>query len=70
MHGDKVGTAWERPLDLDLVECAADLGQDLAASEQGGPEGHEVRHGMMSISYELMKNARYESLAFGVLDYI
>jgi hypothetical protein len=62
VHGDEVRAGGKGALDLDLMEGATYFREDVAASQHGGPEGHEVGDGVLAIAYQLLEVAGNECL--------
>ena len=62
VHRDEIGAGRERALDLDLVERAADGGQDVAAAQHRRAERHEGGDRVVAIADELLEVVRDERL--------
>jgi hypothetical protein len=52
-HGHQISACWECPFHLDLAGSEPSRGQDLTTAENGSPNGHEIRHRIVTVTNKL-----------------
>lgn len=54
VDGNQIRASGKCTLDLDFGQCGRDGGEDVAASEHGAADCHEVCYGVVAIADELL----------------
>jgi hypothetical protein len=52
-HGHKISSCWECSFHLDLTDSEPSRGQNLTTAEDGSPNGHEIRHRIVTVTNKL-----------------